>query len=97
MCKAHWFALDSMTRAAIWREYREGQEIDKDPSLRYIAVAQHAIGALVFQPFDAAAALAATPYFVRSLLHRRAALANGDGDPLPWVPLPADPPPGEPV
>lgn len=87
MCRAHWFALERRLQKAIWREYRSGQENDKDPSLRYLAVQQYAIGSLVFKPFDEVAALAAVPYLVKSELCRRAAIAAGEGDPLDWLPL----------
>lgn len=90
MCYGHWQALEPRLQAAVWREYRKGQEIDKDPSLRYLAVQQHAIGAVVFKPNDEPAALLAAPYLVRSLLYRRAAIRAGDGDPLPWIQLPPD-------
>lgn len=43
MCRAHWFSLRKPIRDAIWNEYRSGQEIDKRPSLRYLAVQQRAI------------------------------------------------------
>lgn len=38
-CRAHWFTLPADLRAAVWREYRPGQEIRKDPSEAYLAVA----------------------------------------------------------
>jgi hypothetical protein len=89
-CYPHWKGLDRRIQDAIWAEYRAGQETDKDPSLRYLAVQQYAIAAVVFKPNDEAAALLAVPYLARSILHRRAAIAAGDGDPLPWVQLTAD-------
>jgi hypothetical protein len=36
MCKKHWFMLPKHLRDSVWSEYREGQEIDKNPSLEYI-------------------------------------------------------------
>jgi hypothetical protein len=39
-CREHWFALSKEMQDAIWREYRSGQEVDKRPSLRYLAVQQ---------------------------------------------------------
>lgn len=39
-CKEHWFKLPKALRDAVWSAYRPGQEIDKKPSLRYIAVAR---------------------------------------------------------
>lgn len=38
-CKTHWFKLPARLRARIWREYRPGQEVTKDPSREYIDVA----------------------------------------------------------
>jgi hypothetical protein len=38
-CREHWFKLPKTLRDSIWQEYRPGQEIDKKPSARYIAVA----------------------------------------------------------
>lgn len=91
MCSPHWFTLEERLRQAIWREYRPGQEIDKDPSNRYLAVQQYAIGSLAFKPHDEAAALAAAPYLLRSVLYRHACVRAGQGDPLPWVALPPVP------
>ncbi len=39
-CKAHWYKLPKQLRDAIWKEYRPGQEIDKKPSVEYLATAQ---------------------------------------------------------
>lgn len=41
-CKLHWFALPREIRREIWRTYRKGQEIDKNPSADYIAAARKA-------------------------------------------------------
>lgn len=38
-CTAHWFALPMRLRDRIWAAYRRGQEVTKDPSPEYIAVA----------------------------------------------------------
>ncbi len=92
-CAPHWRSLEKRVQDAVWAEYRPGQETDKDPSLRYLAVQQYAISCVAFKPYDEAAALICTEYLVRSIFYRRAAIAHGDGDPLPWAPLPADPEP----
>jgi hypothetical protein len=42
-CRPHWFMLPAPLRAAIWRAYRPGQEITKDPSPAYLAAARAAI------------------------------------------------------
>ncbi len=39
-CKAHWFKLPKVLRDEIWKSYRPGQETDKKPSAKYLAVAQ---------------------------------------------------------
>lgn len=39
-CPPHWFKLPAFWRAQIWRYYRPGQEIDKQPSKTYIEVAK---------------------------------------------------------
>ena len=41
-CKAHWYTLPKPIRQEIWRHYRKGQEITKDPSDAYIRAAQRA-------------------------------------------------------
>lgn len=38
MCRPHWWSVRKALRDAIWREYRRGQERDKRPSARYMAV-----------------------------------------------------------
>lgn len=38
-CKKHWFMLPKRLRDEIWRTYRPGQEITKDPSDDYLAAA----------------------------------------------------------
>jgi hypothetical protein len=35
-CKSHWFRLPKPLRDEIWRTYRPGQEITKDPSREYV-------------------------------------------------------------
>jgi hypothetical protein len=82
MCRDQWLALRSALRAAIWREYRPGQEIDKKASLRYLAVQQRAIAEVAFRPNDEQAATAAAPYALRSQAFREKAIEAGLGDPL---------------
>ena len=41
-CKRHWMMLPADIRKEIWRTYRKGQEIDKRPSMAYIAAADKA-------------------------------------------------------
>lgn len=69
-------------RDAVWREYRQGQERDKKPSLRYLAVQQHAIGEVAFKPYDEGAAAASAPYLLNAVRYRLLAIERGEGDPL---------------
>lgn len=39
-CRAHWYKLPQRLRNAIWRAYRPGQELTKDPSVEYLKVAR---------------------------------------------------------
>lgn len=82
MCAPHWGALPAKIQRAIWREYRRGQEIDKNPSLRYLAVQRLACAYSVFKPNDEAAVLAALPYLGEALRYARIATEQGHGDPL---------------
>lgn len=49
MCKKHWFALPKPLRDEVWRTYRRGQEVSKDPSKAYLEAASAAIDYLVAQ------------------------------------------------
>ena len=82
MCKPHWFSLPKPVRDAIWREYRPGQERDKNPSARYMAVQRLAIARVAFKPHDEEAARVAAYYLVRAEMWRGRAIAEGAGDPL---------------
>jgi len=42
-CKKHWFALPEPIRREIWRTYRAGQEVDKNPTPEYIRAFDAAI------------------------------------------------------
>ena len=44
MCYKHWKMVPKKLQISIWNEYRPGQEIDKNPSIRYMAVQQFAVG-----------------------------------------------------
>jgi hypothetical protein len=46
MCKPHWYMVPPELRAAVWREYRKGQEIRKDPTRAYLVVMRQAIEAV---------------------------------------------------
>lgn len=81
-CRAHWYALEKRVRDAIWREYRNGQEIDKRPSVRYLAVQRYACANLVFKPNDEGAALETAQYLAEAFIFRKRAITLGLGDPL---------------
>lgn len=46
MCLRHWRKVPKNLQQEIWKQYRPGQEIDKKPTLRYIATALSAIFAV---------------------------------------------------
>lgn len=81
-CRRHWYGLPKKIRDAIWREYRSGQERDKRPSLRYLAVQQLAVMHTAFRPHDERAAAACLVYLGRALAFAERAKAAGQGDPL---------------
>jgi hypothetical protein len=88
MCRTHWFTLPIELRDAVWREYRPGQEHDKRPSVRYMAVQKLSVACVVYRyPNQAAqlnnqAARTAAPYLFDALVWRHAAITAGQGDPL---------------
>ena len=49
MCKFHWYQVPKKLRDRIWEEYRPGQEIDKNPSKKYLKVAAEAIDAVAIK------------------------------------------------
>lgn len=81
-CRDHWYQLRKKTRDAIWREYRPGQENDKVPSLRYLAVQRFACAELVFRPNDEKAAHATGVWLAHAIGFQQAAIEAGLGDPL---------------
>jgi hypothetical protein len=46
VCRIHWAKLPQVFKSAIWREYRQGQEVSKTPTSRYIAVQRGAVSVL---------------------------------------------------
>jgi hypothetical protein len=46
MCRRHWFLCPKPLRREVWRLYRSGQEVRKDPSDDYLAAARAAIEAV---------------------------------------------------
>lgn len=85
-CKPHWFSTRRALQEAIWREYRPGQERDKNASERYLAVQQLCVSELLHKrtcglPSSTASMLAAE-YAERAEKHRERAIADGAGDPF---------------
>lgn len=85
VCPSHWRKLSAPLRRAIWTEYREGQEVKKNPTARYLCVQQRAIAELAFKPNDEQAAQIAAHYLGESEKWRQAAIETGAGDPLRGV------------
>jgi hypothetical protein len=67
MCAKHWRMVPRFVQNLIWHYYREGQEIDKNPSTEYICVAFVSISTVALQEgrtlprFRTEAQRAATP------------------------------------
>lgn len=85
MCREHWYKLRKAMRDAIWREYRPGQERDKAPSLRYLAVQRRAVGEVAFAPHNERAARDAAPYLLEAEVLRAECIKTGAGDPLDGI------------
>lgn len=49
MCRKHWYMVPLEVRSLIWKHYRPGQEIDKNPSVEYMATAFVAISCVALQ------------------------------------------------
>jgi hypothetical protein len=83
----HWASLPKRFKDAIWREYRPGQERDKKPSVRYLAVQQAAVAMAAFKPYDEGAAKTCAEYLQKAIHLQHVAIQAGDGDPLQglWV------------
>jgi hypothetical protein len=82
MCAHHWRKVPLATQIAIWAEYCNGQEITKDPTVRYLAVQRLAVAQVAFKANDEAAARIAAGYLAEAARHRQLAIDAGDGDPL---------------
>lgn len=53
MCYTHWTLVPADLRRLIWRHYRKGQEVDKNPSAEYLDVARKAQDAVQQKEFEA--------------------------------------------
>jgi len=49
MCAKHWKMVPRFVQNLIWHHYRKGQEIDKEPSVEYIATAFVSISCVAMQ------------------------------------------------
>jgi hypothetical protein len=81
-CRTHWFALPKDLRDAVSKEYRPGQEKDKRPSWRYMAVQRLACAHLSFKPNDEKAALESAYFLQQALAYRTRSMESGLGDPF---------------
>lgn len=78
-CPAHWRMVPRKLQQALWREYREGQERDKRPSKRYMAVQRLCVARIAkAEGFKDAAASCV----LRAHAWREISIREGDGDPL---------------
>lgn len=82
MCKKHWYRLRAPLRDAVWKEYQPGQEISKNPSLRYLAVQKLAVAESAFKPNDEKAAWDSALYLAEAMEYQKRCIALGLGDPL---------------
>lgn len=46
MCRQHWHLVPSELQRQVWKHYRPGQEIDKNPTDDYLLVSRRAIDAV---------------------------------------------------
>lgn len=49
MCWPHWKMVPGNIRKALWKEYRQGQEVDKRPTQEYLLVATAAVVAVALK------------------------------------------------
>lgn len=55
MCARHWSLVPKNLQLKVWRHYRKGQEIDKQPSAEYLAAAKEAIDSVAISKPEATA------------------------------------------
>jgi hypothetical protein len=46
MCRKHWFMVPKPIQNEVWRAYRPGQEVTKDPSEDYMRAYQRAVASV---------------------------------------------------
>ena len=49
MCPTHWLMVPKPVQKLIWYHYRQGQEVDKNPSIDYICTAFVSISCVAIQ------------------------------------------------
>jgi hypothetical protein len=49
MCLRHWRMVPEIVRQLVWKHYRPGQEIDKQPSTEYLATIFVSISCVAFR------------------------------------------------
>ena len=49
MCPKHWRMVPGAVQQLLWKHYRPGQEVDKQPSVEYIATAFVSISCVALQ------------------------------------------------
>lgn len=79
-CKQHWYMVPKPLRDAIWRTYRRGQEVTKNPSKAYVAAATAAIAAVALKEQEGKAREEWLPF-----LDSRPEVARPTPTPLPWL------------
>lgn len=52
MCYKHWSLVPADLRRLVWRHYRKGQEVDKNPSQEYLEVTKKAQDAVEQREFQ---------------------------------------------
>ena len=87
-CKRHWYMVPKSLRDRLWREYRPGQENDKKPSCRYIAVQRRCVYEIAQREGRTAHS---EPYLNLSQRMRAFCLVREGGDPLEGFDPPVDP------
>lgn len=88
MCKPHWASLPKHVQDTVCREYRSGQERDKRPSFRYMAVQRFAVALTAFRPHDEDSAISTLYYLGLAIRWQNKAIAAGLGDPLEGLTAP---------
>ncbi len=61
MCARHWRMVPEVVQKLIWRHYRQGQEIDKRPSVEYLATAFVSISCVALKEGRTPPSLSSSP------------------------------------